>query len=211
MKLLLLLFALAGIAFAQDGASKAAASTDSAHLLASKSSVEKYAVEGKDFVLQYHLRNVGDRAALRVTLDDRHSFPTEAFEIVEGSLQAEWKKIAPGAVLTHNVTVKPLTFGRYNITAAVITYYPSDEAKQARVGYTSTSGEAKQARVGYTSTSGEGYIFRQKDHERLFGSKSHIWLISALMCVPPFAFIFFSWNIEVNRYKDPIVSKKKSK
>uniref|UniRef100_A0A1I7ZA18 Translocon-associated protein subunit beta n=1 Tax=Steinernema glaseri TaxID=37863 RepID=A0A1I7ZA18_9BILA len=197
MKLLLLLFALAGIAFAQDGASKAAASTDSAHLLASKSSVEKYAVEGKDFVLQYHLRNVGDRAALRVTLDDRHSFPTEAFEIVEGSLQAEWKKIAPGAVLTHNVTVKPLTFGRYNITAAVITYYPSDEAKQAR--------------VGYTSTSGEGYIFRQKDHERLFGSKSHIWLISALMCVPPFAFIFFSWNIEVNRYKDPIVSKKKSK
>uniref|UniRef100_A0A1I7YIT7 Translocon-associated protein subunit beta n=1 Tax=Steinernema glaseri TaxID=37863 RepID=A0A1I7YIT7_9BILA len=194
MKLLVLFFALAGIAFAEDGASEAAAPLDSAHLLASKSSLSQYAVEGMDFVLEYHLHNVGDRAALRVTLDDRHSFPTQAFEIVKGTLQVRWEKIAPGAEVTHAVTVKPRTFGGYNNTAAVITYYPSDEAKEVR--------------VGYTSASGEGYIFRLKDYERRFSPKSYVWLISALMCLPPFAFIYYAWSSKANLYKDPVVSKK---
>ncbi|KAK0397804.1 hypothetical protein QR680_002276 [Steinernema hermaphroditum] len=194
MRLFVVLFALAGIAFAEDAVPEAAAPLDSAHLLASKSSLSQYAVEGMDFVLEYHLHNVGDRAALRVTLDDRHSFPTQAFEIVKGTLQVRWEKIAPGSEVTHAVTVRPRTYGGYNNTAAVVTYYPSDEAKEVR--------------VGYTSASGEGYIFRLKDYERRFSPKAYVWLISALMCLPPFALIYYSWSSKANLYKDSTISKK---
>ncbi|KAK0397805.1 hypothetical protein QR680_002276 [Steinernema hermaphroditum] len=164
MRLFVVLFALAGIAFAEDAVPEAAAPLDSAHLLASKSSLSQYAVEGMDFVLEYHLHNV------------------------------RWEKIAPGSEVTHAVTVRPRTYGGYNNTAAVVTYYPSDEAKEVR--------------VGYTSASGEGYIFRLKDYERRFSPKAYVWLISALMCLPPFALIYYSWSSKANLYKDSTISKK---
>jgi hypothetical protein len=55
----------------------------------------QYAVENMDYVIEYNLYNVGDRAALKVSLDDRNSFPTQSFEIVKGMLNVHWEKIAP--------------------------------------------------------------------------------------------------------------------
>lgn len=46
-----------------------------------------------DFVFEYKLFNVGDRTALKVSLDDRASFPTQAFEIVKGLLQVRWEYV----------------------------------------------------------------------------------------------------------------------
>lgn len=40
-----------------------------------------------DFVIEYVVYNIGDRTALKVTLDDRHSFPTQSFDVVKGLLQ----------------------------------------------------------------------------------------------------------------------------
>ncbi|TMS37382.1 hypothetical protein L596_004324 [Steinernema carpocapsae] len=198
MKLFVVLCALAAFAFAEDvvseGVNVEKAPLESARLLASKASLSQYAVEGMDFVLEYKLHNVGDRAALRVTLDDRHSFPTQAFEIVKGTLQVRWERITPGSDVTHAVIVRPRTYGGYNNTAAVVTYYPSDEAKEVR--------------VGYTTASGEGYIFRLKDYERRFSPKVTTWTISALMSLPPFAFIYYLWSSKANLYKDSTVSKK---
>lgn len=49
-----------------------------------------------DYVIEYMLYNVGDRTALKVTMDDRNSFPTQSFDIVKGFLNVHWKEIAPG-------------------------------------------------------------------------------------------------------------------
>ena len=56
----------------------------------------QYAVENMDYVVEYTLYNVGDRTALKVTLDDRNSFPTQSFDIVKGMLHVHWEKLAPG-------------------------------------------------------------------------------------------------------------------
>ena len=109
-----------------------------------------------DFVLEYKLYNIGDRAALKVTLDDRHSFPTQSFEIMKGLLQVcnlnvpldcmllifkvRWEKIPPGANVTHSVIVRPRYPTVANHTAAQISYYPKEDAKDVRVGYSTAGG-----------------------------------------------------------------------
>jgi len=92
-------------------------------------------------VVEYHLYNIGDKTALKVSLDDRNSFPTQSFQIVKGQLQVRWEKIEPGANVTHSVIVRPRTYGTFNYTAALVTYYPGEGAKEAKVGYTTAPGE----------------------------------------------------------------------
>uniref|UniRef100_A0A3P9IV04 Signal sequence receptor, beta n=1 Tax=Oryzias latipes TaxID=8090 RepID=A0A3P9IV04_ORYLA len=67
---------------------------EGARLLASKSLLNRYAVEGRDLTLQYNLYNVGSSAALEVELSD-DSFPPEDFGIVSGMLNVKWDRIAP--------------------------------------------------------------------------------------------------------------------
>uniref|UniRef100_F7DHE9 Signal sequence receptor, beta (translocon-associated protein beta) n=1 Tax=Xenopus tropicalis TaxID=8364 RepID=F7DHE9_XENTR len=67
---------------------------EGARLLASKSLLNRYAVEGKDLTLQYNIYNVGSSAALEVELSD-DSFPPEDFGIVSGMLSVKWDRIAP--------------------------------------------------------------------------------------------------------------------
>jgi len=143
---------------------------DSARILASKFSLSQYAVENMDYVIEYSLYNVGDKTALKVTLDDRVSFPTQSFEIVKGLLHVRWEKIPPGANVTHSVVVRPRSFGTFNYTAAQVTYYPKEDAKEVR--------------VGYTTAPGEGSIYRLKDYERRFSSKIGVWLIFLLLTLP---------------------------
>nr|KAF6414471.1 signal sequence receptor subunit 2 [Molossus molossus] len=47
---------------------------DGARLLASKSLLNRYAVEGRDLTLQYNIYNVGSRLALPVHLDREESW-----------------------------------------------------------------------------------------------------------------------------------------
>ncbi|XP_012870491.1 PREDICTED: translocon-associated protein subunit beta [Dipodomys ordii] len=67
---------------------------EGARLLASKSLLNRYAVEGRDLTLQYNIYNVGSSAALDVELSD-DSFPPEDFGIVSGMLNVKWDRIAP--------------------------------------------------------------------------------------------------------------------
>jgi len=152
---------------------------NSARILASKFSLSQYAVENMDYVIEYNLYNVGDRTALKVTLDDRNSFPTQSFEIVKGLLQVRWEKIAPGENVTHSVVVQPRSYGTFNYTAAMVTYYPTNDAKQVV--------------VGYSTAPGEGHIYRLKDYERRFSSKVGIWILFFLMILPTTAGPFFIW------------------
>lgn len=132
-----------------------------------------------DFVFEYKLFNVGDKTALKVSLDDRASFPTQAFEIVKGLLQVRWEKIPPGGNVTHSVVVRPRTYGTFNHTAAQITYYPKEGTKEAR--------------VGFTTAPGEGNVYRLRDYERLYSSKWSAWILFFLLTTPttllPFAYV----------------------
>uniref|UniRef100_A0A8C5DLI7 Signal sequence receptor, beta n=1 Tax=Gouania willdenowi TaxID=441366 RepID=A0A8C5DLI7_GOUWI len=80
----IVLLALLGLCSGEDGA----------RLLASKSLLNRYAVEGRDLTLQYNIYNVGSSAALEVELSD-DSFPPEDFGIVSGMLNVKWDRIAP--------------------------------------------------------------------------------------------------------------------
>ncbi|XP_059727422.1 translocon-associated protein subunit beta isoform X2 [Haemorhous mexicanus] len=119
MKLpLLAVFALVSVAHCEDGA----------RLLASKSLLNRYAVEGKDLTLQYNIYNVGSSAALDVELSD-DSFPPEDFGIVSGMLSVKWDRIAPASNVSHTVVLRPLKAGYFNFTSATITYLAQEGAQ----------------------------------------------------------------------------------
>ncbi|NWS01258.1 SSRB protein, partial [Motacilla alba] len=143
MKLpLLAVFALVSVARCEDGA----------RLLASKSLLNRYAVEGKDLTLQYNIYNVGSSAALDVELSD-DSFPPEDFGIVSGMLNVKWDRIAPASNVSHTVVLRPLKAGYFNFTSATITYLAQEGA---------------QVVVGFTSAPGQGGILAQRDFDRRF-------------------------------------------
>uniref|UniRef100_U3JIQ7 Signal sequence receptor subunit 2 n=2 Tax=Passeriformes TaxID=9126 RepID=U3JIQ7_FICAL len=143
MKLALLaVFALVSVARGEDGA----------RLLASKSLLNRYAVEGKDLTLQYNIYNVGSSAALDVELSD-DSFPPEDFGIVSGMLNVKWDRIAPASNVSHTVVLRPLKAGYFNFTSATITYLAQEGA---------------QVVVGFTSAPGQGGILAQRDFDRRF-------------------------------------------
>ncbi|KAI6201938.1 Electron transfer flavoprotein, beta subunit [Aphelenchoides besseyi] len=165
---------------------------DSARILALKTGLSQYAIEGMDFVFEYSLFNTGDRTALKVSLDDRHSFPTQAFEVIKGLLQVRWEKIPPGANVTHSVVIRPRNYGVFNHTAAQVTYYPKEDAKEVR--------------VGYTTAPGEGHIYRLRDYERRFSSKWFVWVVFFLMTLPTTAVPFAIWWQLRNKYPGSNVS-----
>jgi len=77
------------------------------------------------------------------------------------------------------VVVRPRSYGIFNYTSALITYYPTNDAKQVV--------------VGYSTSPGEGNIYRLKDYERRFASKLGVWCIFLLLALPTTAVPFFLW------------------
>ncbi|GAB1287713.1 Translocon-associated protein subunit beta [Apodemus speciosus] len=88
---------------------------EGARLLASKSLLNRYAVEGRDLTLQYNIYNVGSSAALDVELSD-DSFPPEDFGIVSE------RRLSSASNVSHTVVLRPLKAGYFNFTSATITY-----------------------------------------------------------------------------------------
>ncbi|CAI4232131.1 unnamed protein product [Auanema sp. JU1783] len=140
-----------------------------AHILASKFPLSMYAVENMDLVIEYEIHNVGAKAATNVVLDDRHSFPTQSFEIVKGLLQVRFEDIAPRSKAVHSVVLKPRQYGIFNYTSAQVTY--------------NTQGET-DVHVGLTNAPGEGYIYRLKEYERKFSIKYPYWIVFAILISP---------------------------
>ncbi|KAJ8304050.1 hypothetical protein KUTeg_017633 [Tegillarca granosa] len=124
-----------------------------ARLLASKNILNQYLVEGKDLTVEYKIYNIGGSSAFDVNLKDS-GFPETDFEVLRGSLNVRWERIAPGTNVSHNVILRPLSYGYFNFTSGEVTYKPSEEATESV--------------SGYTSAPGEGGIVNSKDFDRRF-------------------------------------------
>jgi len=171
------------------------AGSSDAKILASKFLLSRYAVEEKEFVVDYKLYNVGDKIATKVTLDDTPNFHPTYFEVVKGSLSVVWDRIPPGSNVSHSVILKPLYYGSINYTAAEISYFPSETATAAR--------------KGYTSSPGEGYIYRLRDYERKFAPRYIDWAIFALATMPVLLLPAILWYNSKSKYEKLAATKEK--
>ncbi|XP_078527569.1 translocon-associated protein subunit beta isoform X2 [Lissotriton helveticus] len=164
---------------------------EGARLLASKSLLNRYAVEGKDLTLQYNIYNVGSSAALDVDLSD-DSFPPEDFGIVSGMLTVKWDRIAPASNVTHTVVLRPLKAGYFNFTSATITYVAQ---------------EGGQPVVGYTSAPGQGGILAQREFDRRFSPHFLDWSAFGVMTLPSIGIPLLLWYSSKRKYDTPKTKK----
>jgi len=96
---------------------------------------------------------VGSVPATNVVLQDS-GFPDEAFATVKGNLNIRFNRIPSGANVTHAVVIKPLTYGRFNFTAAVVQYKSSEGAEEPQ--------------FAISSEPGEGYIISYAEYDKKF-------------------------------------------
>ncbi|XP_038643107.1 translocon-associated protein subunit beta [Scyliorhinus canicula] len=157
---------------------------EGARLLASKSLLNKYAVEGRDLTLQYNIYNVGTSAALDVELSD-DSFPPEDFGIVSGMLTVKWDRIAPASNVTHTVVLRPLKAGYFNFSSATISYLVQ---------------EGSQVVVGYTSAPGQGGILAQREFDRRFSPHYLDWAAFGVMTLPSIGIPLLLWYSSKRKY-----------
>jgi translocon-associated protein subunit beta len=116
----------------------------------------KYLVEGMDLVVKYTLFNIGDVAAVDVSLTEP-GFGKEDFSIVGGQPAIKIDRLAGGANTTHALVLRPLKFGYFNFTSAEVKYRISEE-------------EGSEVRFGYSSEPGQGLIIAAKDYDRQFSA-----------------------------------------
>ncbi|XP_032254224.1 translocon-associated protein subunit beta [Phoca vitulina] len=182
MRLLVsVLLALFAVSHAEDGA----------RLLASKSLLNRYAVEGRDLTLQYSIYNVGSSAALDVELSD-DSFPPEDFGIVSGMLNVKWDRIAPASNVSHTVVLRPLKAGYFNFTSATVTYLAQEDGPVV---------------IGFTSAPGQGGILAQREFDRRFSPHFLDWAAFGVMTLPSIGIPLLLWYSSKRKYDTPKTKK----
>lgn len=96
---------------------------------------------------------MGTAPATNVILQDT-GFPTEAFDTVKGNLNVQFNRIPSGQNVTHAVVIKPLTYGRFNFTAALVQYKAYEGAEEPQ--------------FAISSEPGEGYIISYAEYDKKF-------------------------------------------
>jgi len=167
-----------------------------ARVLIEKKILNKYLVEGRDIIVHYNIYNVGGSAALDVNINDA-SLPEEHFQVLSGVPKFSIPRLGPGSNMTHTVIYRPNAgvWGRFNFTAGEIVYLPTEEAKDAQ--------------VGYTSEPGEGYIVSLKEFDRRFSPHVLDWLAFAVMTLPSLLIPFCLWYRSKSKYESIANSGKK--
>ncbi|CAH1255054.1 SSR2 [Branchiostoma lanceolatum] len=163
-----------------------------ARLLAAKHVQNQYLVEGRDLTVTYSIYNVGTSAALSVQLTDE-GFPESDFKVKHGMPTVNWARIAPGTNVTHSIVLTPLKSGKFNFTAAELSYVPS---------------EGTQPQIGYTSGPGEGGIMPERDYDRKFSPHILDWAAFAVMTLPSIGIPLMLWYSSNRKYRISSKAKK---
>jgi len=197
--ILVLLIVRTGIILAATGGGNQAAAPVSAdveneaRLLVQKTLMNKYVVETMDVVLKYSIFNVGGVTATNVHLADLSMGPD--FDMVGDSAEVNLGRIPPGGNATHTIVARPLKFGYFNFTSAVVTY---------------SSGEnTQEVNQVYSSEPGEGYVAPFREFDKRFSPHFLDWAAFAIMSVPPLLIPFLLWHSSKAKYET--VGSKKSK
>lgn len=184
-----------------------------ARLLVSKQILNKYLVENRDVLVKYSVYNVGNGVATHVSLTD-HGFPSEAFDLISGKLEASIDRIAPTANVTHVVVVRPRSHGYFNFTAAEVSYRPIESSPQVR--FLSVlmilqffTPYHLQLQYALTSEPGEGGIINAAQFDKQFSSHFWDWIAYVIMCFPLVAIPFSLWFKSKSKYE--FLSQKPSK
>lgn len=99
-----------------------------ARLLVQKQIYNKYVVESLDVVLKYSIFNIGGVTATNVVLKELSVNPND-FEII-GESEVNLGRISPEGNTTHTIIVKPLKFGYFNFTSAIVTYSSGENTQE---------------------------------------------------------------------------------
>ncbi|KAG9355303.1 hypothetical protein JZ751_000141 [Albula glossodonta] len=165
---------------------------EGARLLASKSLLNRYAVEGRDLTLQYNIYNVGTSAALEVELSD-DSFPPEDFGIVSGMLNVKWDRIAPAWDEIAASDDSPNTASK-----------PPSLCTSSQYQYTTDLHSLHcELLVGYTSAPGQGGILAQREFDRRFSPHYLDWAAFGVMTLPSIGIPLLLWYSSKRKYDSP--------
>lgn len=154
--------------------------TTNAKLLVDKEILNKYIVEGREIVVNYHIINIGGSPARDVKIID-DTFPSDRFEIVAGYTRLTIPSVAPGQNVTHTVVLKPKqnTWGPHKFGVARIEYKLN---------------EAGQLQLATTSELGDAYVVAARTFDRKFSSQFLDWIIFAILCIPSIAGPYYLWH-----------------
>lgn len=171
-------------------------STTNAKLLVDKEILNKYIVEGRDIVVNYHLINIGGSVARDIKIID-DTFPSDRFEIVNGFTSFTIPQVAPGANVTHTVVVKPKSnsWGPHRFAPARVEYKLND---------------AGQLQLATTSELGEGYVVAARTFDRKFSSQFLDWFIFVILCVPSVLGPYYLWYQSDSKFSN-LAAKQASK
>ncbi len=163
-------------------------------------------------VIKYSLYNVGDAAAVDITMTD-NGFGVDDFDVAGGQSTIRLDRLAPGANNSHTLVVRPKKFGYFNFTSAEIRYRASEE-------------DGADIKLGFSSTPGQGMIIPLRDYERQFSAHtvsrfgSNIfdkysfsnlqldWIAFAVMTLPSLGIPFILWFSSKSKYERIARSKK---
>lgn len=98
--------------------------------------------------------------------------------------------------MSHSVVLKPLNWGVFNLTAAELSYLPSEDATEPRKGLT-------------TQGNSEVFIYLLKDYERKFSPHIVDWGLFTLMCLPSLAMPYLLWYKKKSTYEALAAQSKK--
>ena len=144
--------------------------TTNAKLIVDKEIYNKYIVEGRDILVNYHLINLGGSNARDVKVID-DTFPSDRFELINGYLSFTIPQIAPGANVTHAAVLRPRpnSWGPHRFGPARVEYKQND---------------AGQLQLATSSELGEAYVVAARTFDRKFSSQFLDWLVFSILCVP---------------------------
>merc|ERR1712095_226665 len=186
-KLLIFGLLVASVASEAEDVAATEEANNEARVLVGKHIQNKYLVEGMDLVVKYNLINIGDAAAVDITLTE-NGFGMDDFDVVGGQPSVKYDRLAPGANTTHALVLRPTKFGYFNFTSAEVKYRVSEE-------------EDSPIRIGYSSEPGQGVIIALKDYDRQFSAHTLDWAAFAVMTLPSLGIPFLLWYSSKSKYE----------